>query len=1285
MRKKRKLAILLATVMFITVFSGGMASAKSSSPNLTGAVSDPASITNLNLDVPDQEFKTEVRWWLAQGAHTDETIKESVKEIYDAGFTGIEFAMLNDTNVPAAIYGYGSEEWLHDAKLLLEETTKYGMSLSFTSGTHWASANIPGLDPNSRAAGQEFRTSEQRVAAGQTRTGALTMPPKRGAMVTEQKPIIVGAYKLEGAYNASAAHYNPMKLVQGSFIDLTDKVETVVNPDNGAVTYNLDWTAPGAAGDPEYILFTFCQQGIARSNNPAIETCYDINYFDKAGVEALKEYWNGYYFNDPELVSLIKENGNVQMFLDSLEIGTSGGDFTFWSDEMADIFLARKGYDIRPYLPLFVGSSGVWTEGIKNFCGKYDLGGIDGAEFRRKIRNDLYDIHTALLMENMMDPLREWLGENYGMKLRAQISYGQYMEISLPAMSVDYVENESRNMRDQPDAFRSHAGAAHLLGKVYSSETGADNGMNYFHSMQDYLQKCYAFFSGGGNRVIWHGYASTVGLTKNSAPWPGYEAGMGTIAGRWGSREPAYKDYPEYNNHLGRLQTVLRAGKSRVDLGILQLDYGYWAPRRSIDPASALALQNHHGLTWKDTILQDNGYTYDYFAPQYLDQSGLVIYDPESGLIAPDGPGYQALMVFQEWMPLSSAESLLNLAKQGMKLVIVEGALTKTAFYGDYLTDGTARLGEIRSELLALPNVASVKNQADALGALKGMDVVPRAGFGTPNQQLLSVMREDDDATYLYLWNYTNLPGSNQPGTTCDTEIEVDGEYVPYALNTWSGEISAVPVYHIEDGKTRFPVSIAASDVALYIFKEAASDTRHLVSGDGGEIISQNGKYYIRATSGGDYSLTRNDGALYQASVPSVPAARNLTGWDLTVEDWNKPDTTNDENWITRTETRNGHTTTEGYWVTQKNIINLKLQELATWNNIPEIGRDVSGIGYYKTTFEWDAAAANGAKLDLGPIVQTVTVKVNGKKTADININKAIVDISSLLVDGTNTLEITVATGLTNRQLANGYLREGMETGSSARPDQAGNYTYQFPDHIRRYFNNGLPQAMLIPYVETEAKMYSAVIVDKDTRQPLDPQQAYMDAAFHVLVKTPADVINIKFVNENGSAIGRSIVDKKKTGENELTWLVSMSVGTVGEGRTLRLYAQGDIGDYSDTMRDLVFNVVKPEPASVPESQVISTEWIKKGGETSVRINEEFTVKVVTTADVSKVSIRNESGGSIGQISKTVTTNGKGNKEWLITIKMGSASANPRTITACGYSPKDGDLPGRSFQIVVTK
>ena len=69
---------------------------------------------------------------------------------------------------------------------------------------------------------------------------------------------------------------------------------------------------------------------------------------------------------------------------------------------------------------------------------------------------------------------------------------------------------------------------------------------------------------------------------------------------------------------------------------------------------------------------------------------------------------------------------------------------------------------------------------------------------------------------------------------------------------------------------------------------------------------------------------------------------------------------------------------------------------------------------------------------------------------------------NSLLRNGENRLEIVVTTTLTNTMLSMGYNGEPLTEGPYF-DNQSQNYLY---DHVYTYFDNGLPQAVLKPYVD---------------------------------------------------------------------------------------------------------------------------------------------------------------------------------------------------------------------------
>ena len=260
-----------------------------------------------------------------------------------------------------------------------------------------------------------------------------------------------GLKQVEGEVNSA------IELDSNNIIDVTDQV--VLNEDNRTGT--LDWTAPD---NGDYILMYYWQQGTAQESKPATKPSYCINYFDQEGVNATKEYWMEHVLNDPALNEKIKQ-GDVQLFMDSLEY-TTGKGFANWSDDFAEEFKARKGYDTTPYLILGVGLP--QPKGIDWHPEVFGTYNLDDANLGQRILNDFHDVQTELYMENLLIPLRDWLHE-FGIKLRVQISYGKYLEISEPSMAVDYPETERYNQANQLDMYRLWSGGAHLENKILSS------------------------------------------------------------------------------------------------------------------------------------------------------------------------------------------------------------------------------------------------------------------------------------------------------------------------------------------------------------------------------------------------------------------------------------------------------------------------------------------------------------------------------------------------------------------------------------------------------------------------------------------------------------------------------------------------------------------------------------------------------------------------------------------------------------------------------------------------
>ncbi|MBR5219864.1 MAG: hypothetical protein IKV66_02650, partial [Clostridia bacterium] len=382
-----------------------------------------------SLSHADITERTDVRWWMAAGMHTDETLREELRAMYEAGFSGVELCQLADRTIDETVYGYGGAQWENDVKLILNTALDYGMSVSLTSGAGWSTANVPGLDPDSQAANQCVVLIKEDLGAGKTRSGAIPTSEK-----LREKAQFLGAVALR---KAGETVYDP----EGCHI-LTDRVE------NGTLT----WQSPD---DGDYTVMYYYVQGTAHRASPAVRDSYTINYFDRRGVEALTRYLEENVLNDPILNEKIKA-GDVQYFMDSLEYHEGAG-ITVWTETFAEEFSRRKGYDILPYLYLaeHAPSTSIW--------GWYDNADLIGTntltdlDRTKRILNDIFDVQTKLYLEEFIAPFRAWLNER-GITLRAQISYGKNLEISEPIAYVDRPETENRNQKNQPDLYRLWSG-----------------------------------------------------------------------------------------------------------------------------------------------------------------------------------------------------------------------------------------------------------------------------------------------------------------------------------------------------------------------------------------------------------------------------------------------------------------------------------------------------------------------------------------------------------------------------------------------------------------------------------------------------------------------------------------------------------------------------------------------------------------------------------------------------------------------------------------------------------
>ena len=276
---------------------------------------------------PEMQYRPYARWWLA--------------ELYDAGYGGVEFVTLDESQyLDDATYAWGSPEWIHDTHVIIEECQKLGMSVSMTSGTHWATANLVSITPDEEAASQELGYVTLSLEGNDDGTPTsykgylpqISLPGKveKSTLVKVISAVVTERGSEKSEKMAMGATITPSKIDISTVTDITDSV--ILGSQEGV--YGIDYTAPD---NKDYEIFAFYQYGTGESYRPAISESYTINYLSTAGAEALIDYWDTNVLTD-DVQALIDQIDECDLYMDSLELSVHGSQTTgqLWCTDMLE-------------------------------------------------------------------------------------------------------------------------------------------------------------------------------------------------------------------------------------------------------------------------------------------------------------------------------------------------------------------------------------------------------------------------------------------------------------------------------------------------------------------------------------------------------------------------------------------------------------------------------------------------------------------------------------------------------------------------------------------------------------------------------------------------------------------------------------------------------------------------------------------------------------------------------------------------------------------------------------
>jgi len=962
-----------------------------------GSSTGKADVLASQFQTPPDSAKPLAYWWWLNG-HTDKaTITSDLEAMRREGYGG---AILMDADGSSqegnagvtAGPMFGSAGWQDMFLHTLKEAKRLGLQISLTIQSGW---NVGGPTVTG-AQGAKLLTWTRKVVHGPVAMGMqLDAPASKNGFY---KDIAVRAYPLKhgAALAGDAASGDTRKpirdlkvkavFVEAGFsvpdskplladypavqgeedFDLSQEVDLTAKM---SAEGRLDWEVP--AGDWEILRIGYTSSNSKVSTSSGKWQGLVIDYLDR---DALTAYWNANV--QPLLTAATPYLGDSlkYVYTDSWEVGGVN-----WTGRFREAFMAGRGYDPVPYLPVVTGRIVTSRDASDRFLN----------DLRRTVGDlalsEHYRIFGELAAKNKLGFHPE-SGGPHGAPVDSlrMLGAGTFPQTEFWAPSPHRATDLDRFF------VKEASSAAHIYGKTLVAAEGMTSmGPHWEESPGMDLKPTFDHeVCAGLNRLVWHEFASS----PVSTGFPGQEYFAGT---HFNPKVTWFKDGKSFFDYIGRVEFMMQQGLPVSDVLYY---YGDQVPNfvqfKSTDPAHVMP-----------------GYDYDVLDEDVLTK-GLTVVNHRIRLA--NGTEYRELVL----PPLS------NISLPALK------ALDRL------VTAGATVVGSKPTRLTGMPTAkvtdADVVKIADRMWAGcsdgKGVSKVGAGKIvcGTSPRQALEDAgiapdltsagpAKDDDFDFIH-----RRSGGAEIYFVRNTKPDAVATVLSFRVHGLAPEIwtpetgvaTTAGVYaETKDGRTTLPVWFAPYGSTVVVFRKAAGPHVARVERDGQEVFPQlrgdtapftvemrAGAMTLRAERGGHYVAVDATGGRYAATVTEPMVAAVEKPWTLAfTPGWGAP-------------------------------AEVRMDKLTSWTEAKEEGvRHFSGTATYSSEFQIAEKLPEHAKvvLDLGEVRETARVTVNGKEMGVAWKRPFLVDITAAAVPGKNTLKVQVTNLWPNRVIGDQSLPVG--------------------------------------------------------------------------------------------------------------------------------------------------------------------------------------------------------------------------------------------------------------------
>ena len=659
-----------------------------------------------------------------------------------------------------------------------------------------------------------------------------------------------------------------------------------------------------------------------------------------------------------------------------------------WTPKMLEEFEKRRGYNMKPYLPVLQGKI------------------IQNKDITDRFMHDYMKTLSDMLIENLYLKGRE-ISNQHGLKLCSE-SGGPGAPVhnvpvdALRALGVlDIPRGEFWNKHPRYDEngldvmqlVKEISCAAHIYGKKEVQGEAFTSFLHWQEGLAELKPLADKAMCEGLNRFVYH----TSPHTTPDAGIPGfvYHAGTHFNSTRvWWPKSRPFSDY------IARSCFMLQQGNF---VGDVLYYYGDQAPNfvkpKHVDPSLGFGFD--YDVTNSEVIL-----------------TRLDVMDGK--LVLPDGQSYEIMVLpDQDHADPEVLKKIESLVKKGA--TIVGPKPTRSHGLKDYAE---------KDEL--------IKQMADKLwGDCDGRSITEnqygngKVIWGKTLKQVLLEMGLGPDFSFTSNNDLANLDFIHRrtsgeeiyfvSNTRNEFEI-IEGIFrvkgkIPEIWDPETGTIQKAALYDVNGEETRIPLKLQPHGSVFVVFREQ-DEHAHLISAtfdekqifpvsgmdlENGmyiELLNKGNEISLVAREEGQYALTDNDGNRNVVAVGDIPAPIKITGdWQLDFPSgWGAPD-------------------------------HIVVPELMSWSDSDHEGvKYFSGIATYNKKFDIPGENIDDEliiSLDLGKVREVVEIYLNGENMGILWKPPYKMDITWAAKAGENTLTLEVANTWSNRLTGDGLLPEG--------------------------------------------------------------------------------------------------------------------------------------------------------------------------------------------------------------------------------------------------------------------